>query len=233
MDGRTRAALIRRSLAIAGGASLAALAVLPVSAHAVKQVGTYSLAIGWAAEPAYSGFDNAVQVLVNDAAGKGVPDLKAGDLKVQVSLGGQTGSTLDIAPAFDPDGSFGTPGDYRADLIPTAPGSYTFHVTGSVHGTAVDQTVSAGDQTFSVVKDPSEAQFPIKLPSGTAVSQQLDRTATRLAAAQAAADNARKAAADASSSADRALVVGIVALVAGVVLGGGGVALAARRRKVA
>jgi hypothetical protein len=218
--------MIRRAAAVACGAGLAAVAVLPASAHVVQQVGTYSLAIGWAAEPAWSGFDNGVQVLVNDAAGKGVPDLAAGALKVQVSIGGKSSATLDMRPAFDPDGSFGTPGDYRADLIPTVPGAYTFHVTGNVHGTKVDQTVTAGDKTFSVVKEPSEVQFPTKLSSGNAVATQLDRTSARLATAQKAAD-------DASSAANRAMVIGIVALVAGVVLGGTGVALAMRRRRTA
>jgi hypothetical protein len=221
--GRRRAVLLRRCLALLGGASLAVLAVLPVSAHAVKNLGAYTLAIGWAAEPTYVGFDNAVEVIVTDAAGKPVNDLQPGALKVQVTAGGQTSDTKDLAPAFDPDTGLGTPGDYTVALIPTAPGAYTFHVTGDVHGTTVDQSIAASDQTFAVVTEPSADQFPTKLPSAAATSQLLDRTAARVAAAQRAAD-------DASSSATRALIIGIVALVLGVGLGGGGVLLARRRR---
>lgn len=230
--GRGRAAMLRRTTAALGGASLAALAVLPVSAHAVKQVGTYKVAIGWAAEPAYVGFDNAAEVIVSDAAGKAVDDLKAGDLKVQVSLGSNTAATKDLAPTFDPDTGLGTPGDYQAQLIPTVIGAYTFHVTGSIHGTAVDQTVTASDQTFAVVTEASDDQFPTKLLSVSALSTKLDQTASRVTAAQAATAAAKKAADDASSSANRAMIIGIVALVAGVVLGGAGATMAARRRRV-
>jgi hypothetical protein len=205
------------------GASIATLSLLPASAHAVKTAGPYTLAIGWGTEPAYVGFDNTVEVIVTDQAGKPVDDLQPGALKVQVGLGGDRSDGMDLAPAFDPDTNTGTPGDYDTPLIPTAPGAYTFHVTGSVHGTAVDQSITASDQTFAVVVEPSDAQFPAKLPSAGAMSQQLERTASRAAAAQKAAD-------DASGAANRALIVAIVALLAGVVLGGGASALARRRR---
>jgi hypothetical protein len=223
-SGRRRAAMLRRTIAIAGGATLATAIVLPASAHAVKTVGPYTLAIGWASEPTYVGFDNAVEVIATDSAGKPVTDLPAGALKVQVTIGSQKSDTKDLAPTFDPDTGLGTPGDYQVSLIPTVPGAYTFHVTGNVHGTAVDQTVTASDQTFAVVTEPSDDQFPVKLPSTSVLSTKLDQTATRLVAAQKAAD-------DASSAANRAMIIGIVALALGVVLGGGGVALAARRRR--
>jgi hypothetical protein len=214
----------RRIGAVAAGGVLAGLAVLPASAHAVVPVAPYTLAIGWAVEPSYAGNANAVEVLVSDGAGKPVTDVAAGALKVQVSLAGQTSSTKDLVPAFDADTGLGTPGDYRAQLIPTVVGAYTFHVTGDVHGNKVDKSIVAGDKTFAVVTEPSDAQFPTKVPSVSALSQLAMRDAARVAAAQKAAD-------DASSSATRALVIGIVALVAGVVLGGGGAVLAMRRRR--
>lgn len=223
--GRPRAALPRRAAALLGGAILALVAVLPASAHAVKQVGAYKLAIGWAVEPSYVGFDNAVEVIASDASGKPVGDLKPGDLKVQVSIGSEKSDSKDLAPTFDPDTGLGTPGDYQVPLIPTVVGAYTFHVTGSVHGTPVDQTVTASDQTFAVVTEPSDDQFPAKVPSSAALSTKLDATASRLAAAQ-------QAASDASSSAGRAMLIGVVALAAGVLLGGAGLGLAARRRRV-
>jgi hypothetical protein len=225
MPGRPGAALIRRTLALAGGAALAALAVLPASAHSVQKVGTYTLAIGWNVEPTYVGFNNAVEVIVSDAAGKPVNDLQSGALKAQVSVGSTTSDSMDLAPAFDPDTGLGTPGDYTSSLIPTVPGAYTFHITGDVHGTKVDQSITASDKTFAVVTEPRDAEFPVKAASIPALTTATDKTSTRVAAAQKAAD-------DASSAANRAMVIGIVALVAGVVLGGGGVALAMRRRRV-
>lgn len=223
-SGRRRAALLRRTIAIAGGATLATAIVLPASAHAVKTIGPYTLAIGWANEPTYVGFANAVEVIVTDASGKPVQDLQAGALKAQVTIGSQKSDTKDLAPGFDPDTGLGTPGDYNVPLIPTVVGAYTFHITGDVHGTAVDQTITASDKTFAVVTEPSDDQFPVKLPPTAALSTKLTQTGSRVATAQKAAD-------DASSAANRAMVIGVVALVVGVVLGGGGVALAARRRK--
>jgi hypothetical protein len=221
---RTRA--IRLAVASVGGASVAGVAVLPASAHAVVSVAPYHLAIGWAVEPAYAGASNHVEVIVTDATGKGVSDLAAGALKAQVSIGSRTSDSLDLASTFDPDTGLGTPGDYRVPLIPTVAGAYTFHVTGDVHGTKVDQSITASDRTFAVVTEPSAAQFPTKLPSENALLQLVDRTGARVLVAQSAAN-------EASSAANRALAIGIVALVAGVVLGGAGLALAMRRRSAA
>jgi hypothetical protein len=206
--------ILRRAAALLGGATLALAGVLPAAAHAVKDLGSYTVAIG---------FDNTVEVIVSDKDGKPVNDLQPGALKVQISAGDTKSDTMDLAPGFDPDSGEGTPGDYNTPLIPTAPGAYTFHVTGDIHGTKVDQTITASDQTFAVVTEPSEAQFPAKVPSTSAMSQQLQRDAARLAVAQQKAD-------DASSAATRATIIGIVALVVGVVLGGAGLLLARRRR---
>jgi hypothetical protein len=86
--------------------------------------------------------------------------------------------------AADPDfevGEWGTPGDYRAPFIPTQPGAYTFHVTGSVDGTDIDVSVRSGPKTFSDVVDPAEAMFPaVDAPStadlATKVTVQAART---------------------------------------------------------
>lgn len=214
----------RRLAALLGGAILAVVGVLPASAHAVKDLGRYTVAIGWGSEPAYVGFDNTVEVIVADKEGKPVNDLQPGALKVQVSSGDVRSDITDLAPSFDPDSGAGTPGDYDTPLIPTAPGAYTFHVTGDVHGTKVDQSITASDRTFAVVTEPTEAQFPGKLPSVAALSQQAQRESARLAAARQQAD-------DASSAATRALIVAIVALVVGATSGGAGL-LRARRHRV-
>ena len=223
LPGRRCAALLRRSVAIACGATLALAAVTTGSAHAYKKVGPYTLAIGWNTEPVYAGFSYRVLVIVTDSAGKPVNDLKPGDLRVQVSFGGQSTEVMGLDPNFDRETGLGTPGMYDTPIIPTVAGAYTFHVTGNVHGTVVDQSVGASAQTIDSVAEPSDYQFPAKLPSVGALSTKADQAVTRAAAAQKAAD-------DASSSASRAMTVGILALVAGVLLGGGGTALALRRR---
>ena len=97
---------------------------------------------------------------IKDAAGKAVTDLNDGDLKVTVSIGGQTSDALDLLNTFDPDTGLGVPGDYEAPIMPTAPGDYTFHLTGSIHGTAVDETATSSDATFNSVVDGDRHPVP-------------------------------------------------------------------------
>lgn len=211
--------------AVCAGTIAALIGVMGASAHVVQQFSSYSIAIGWLHEPTYVGVENAVQVLVKDSKDNAVNDLNAGDLKVTVTTGSQSTKSIDLQPSFDPDTGLGTPGEYDATLIPTAPGTYTFHLTGSIHGTSVDKSFTSSDKTFDDVTDPSttDVEFPNKVPAISAVSTGLQRTGARVQTAQAAAANAQDAA-------NRATVLATVALVVGVVLGGAGTALAMRRR---
>src|SRR5690349_11456021 len=115
---------IRYALVVTVLCALVLSAAAPAFAHEVRKVGKYEFTVGWGDEPAYAGFKNSVQLLLHDAAGKPVNNL--GDtLKVEVIYQGQTES-LPLESNFDPDAGVGTPGDYRAWLIPTRPGDYTF-----------------------------------------------------------------------------------------------------------
>ena len=225
-----------------GGAAIGLALVLwlatasVVTAHVVKQFGTYSVAMGWLHEPTYVGVENAVQVVVKDSAGKPVNDLASGDLKVVVSAAGQQTAALPLDPSFDEDTGLGTPGEYDAPLIPTEVGDYTLHLTGSIHGQAVDETSTSSDQTFDSVTNGSEVQFPVKLPAIGDVSALAQRVDGRATTAQSAADQAQAAASTANDAANRALMVGYVVGGAGVVFGLGGlllgfVGLRAARRK--
>src|SRR5881397_2958676 len=71
-----------------------------VSAHEERKVGSYQVAVGWADEPTYVGFKNAVEIILKDAKGK--PVLNLGDtLKVEVVFGDQKSGLLTLEPAFD------------------------------------------------------------------------------------------------------------------------------------
>jgi hypothetical protein len=228
-------------VALCAGAILAIALAGIAGAHVVQQFGPYSLATGWLHEPAYVGVDNAVQVIVKDAAGKSVDDVAASDFTVTVSTGGQTTAALPLNASFDPDTGLGVPGEYTAHLIPTAPGDYTFHLVGTIHGTKVDQSFTSSETTFDAVKGQADAQFPVKVPSGTEVSALVDRLGTRVQSAQTAADGASAtagaasaAASTASDAANKAFTVGAVVGGAGILFGLVGIALALRaRRKVA
>jgi hypothetical protein len=204
----------------AGSAMVAAVALLVIAAgaaqaHIVKTFGPYSVALGWAHEPAYLGAQNAVQVVVTDAAGKAVTDLADGDLKVVVSLGSEQTAALDLVNTFDADTGLGIPGDYEASLVPTAPGDYTFHLSGAIHGEAVDETASSSESTFDSVVTSTGAEFPAKLPSVAEIATRLDRIDGRIDALP--------------GSTAFLLGAGLGAL--GVVLGGLALALARRTRR--
>ena len=202
---------------------LVPLVASPASAHEERTVGKYHFVVGFGDEPAYQGDKNSVQLILADASDKPVTDL--GDtLKVEVSTDTAPGQTLPLAlePFFEV-GEFGTPGDYRAFFIPTRPGKYTFHFTGSIKGQKVDQRFTSSDTGFSEIEDPSKVQFPAKDPTTGQLAQRLDQQVPRLETAVA---DARK---QASDDARLALIVAIV----GVVLGLAGVVLALTRQPAA
>jgi hypothetical protein len=219
--------------ALIATAATAALLAVPgsVLGHTVQHAGSFTLEIGWQHEPTYVGDPNAVSVTITDGAGRPVIDLGADDLKVVVTTASQPSPELTFAPGFDPIEVTGPLGEYDAAIVPTAPGDYTFHVTGVIHGQAIDVTVTSGDETFDPVRETSNLQFPTKLP--------LDRIDARVAAlqgttgpSQASVDAAQAAATAAQAAADRALVVGATVGGLGLVVGLLGLAMARRAGRV-
>ena len=217
-------------------AATALLITAPAAAlgHTVQHAGSYTLEIGWVHEPTYVGEANAVSVTVRDGADRPVIDLGPDDLKVVVTTANQPSPELTFESGFDSIEMDGPLGEYDAAIVPTAPGDYTFHITGAVHGTAVDITVTSGEETFDPVRESSNLQFPTKLPSVAEIATRLDRIDGRIATlgtsgpTQASVDAAQAAATAAQAAADRALLVGSVVGGLGVVAGLLGL-LAARR----
>jgi hypothetical protein len=205
---------MRRILTTAGMVVAATLvSTAPAWAHADHTEGDLSIAVGFATEPAYADQPNAVQLLVSHAE-QPVTDLAPGDLTVEIDFGGQT-TTVGAVPEFEV-GEWGTPGDYRAPFIPSEPGKYTFHVTGTVDGEKVDFSMTSGPKTFDEVQDPANAMFPpVDAPSTADLSAKLDQATAR---ADAAAAVARSAASQARTIAILAVVVAVVALIVAVIV---------------
>jgi hypothetical protein len=209
------------ALAVVAGATIVPFLAQPATAHEERDEGKYVFAVGFGTEPAYAGQLNSVQLLLSDGSGHPVAELRSG-LEVSVSFGDQTQS-YPIEPNFEV-GEFGTPGDYRAWFIPTRPGQYAFHFTGTVNGQQVDETFRSGPRTFDDVHDPSEVEFPVKDPSVGEVAERIDREVPRLESSidevrATAASTAASASDDASSArtlAVVALAVGALGLVVGV-----------------
>jgi hypothetical protein len=233
-----------RTRKLAGGAALtvalaAALVVVPAgiaSAHEERQIGPYTVAVGFGSEPAYAGTENSVQMFLHvtksDAA---VVDLGP-TLNVAVSYGKQSMPAMTMEPDFEV-GESGTPGDYRAFFIPTRPGNYSFHFTGDIKGTKVDETFTSGPKTFSSVTDPSSVEFPAKDPTNGELGVAVQRLQTRVdgllsSQQKAAADaaSAKDAASSAKSTATIALIVGGLLGLAGIVLGAMGLSAARKAR---
>ena len=225
----------RIGIALAGATMLTIAAAGTMQAHVLKDFGTYSVALGWSVEPTYVGQINSVQVVVRDKQGKAVTDLADGDLKVVVGVGGQQSAALPLINKFDPDTGLGIAGDY------------TFHLTGTIHGQAVDETATSSDSTFNSAVEATDIQFPNKLPSLTEISTSLDRINARLSASPAPAASAaapapsadtgladavtaaQTTATQARDSASTALVVGLLVGALGVILGAAALVLVLRR----
>lgn len=170
-------------------ASIVALAMSAVvsptgHAHERKIVGQYQLVIGWGDEPAFSGMKNAVEIDLADRTGKPVTDLGGGSLSVEVIYGDQR-LTLPLRPVREPQGKF------RAWLVPTRAGTYTFHISGTVKGEALDVSSTCSDTTFACVTDVAELQFPAKDPSAGQLADRMSRGLPRAEQAASTAGVAR------------------------------------------
>lgn len=205
---------------------LLVLAAGPTWAHEQRQVGAYQLTVGWLHEPTYVGVENGVQLFIKDAKGIPVDDLgNPPSLQVTVSTGAQTSDPLTLQASFDPDTGLGTHGEFDAAIIPTTPGPYTFHFTGSINGQKLDEKFTSSDKTFDDVNAPSAIEFPNHDPTNGDLATNLGRLNPRV-------DNAVAASKSAHDKAGSATTLALVALIVGVVLGGAGLAVGvtARRR---
>jgi hypothetical protein len=204
--------MLRRALVCAGAIVAMTLASSsPAFAHAARDQQGFHFEIGWGSEPTYAGIFNSVQMIVSQG-GKPVPDV--GDtMKVEVKSGTQT-IDLPFESTFDPDSGEGTPGDYRAWIIPTSPGDYTFTLFGTIHGKRIRLSVTSGETTFDSVKDPAGVQFPVKEPAAADVQTLVTRQGARLDDSVAAA---KKSASNAKTMGLVGIVVGGLGLVVGAV----------------
>jgi hypothetical protein len=177
--------------------ALAALAIAAIgllapaaAAHEQRAEGDLEMVVGFGTEPAYAGQPNSVQIVLTHD-GQPVTDL--GDtLDVEVSFGDET-VALELEPVF------GEPGEYRAWFIPTRPGQYEFHFSGTIDGEQVDETFASGPGTFSDVENPADIQFPVQDPTNGELAERLDREASRLGEA------IERAGGDVAADAGRAL----------------------------
>jgi hypothetical protein len=193
------------SIRVRGGALAGAalvLLMLPgvVAAHEVRQVGDYQFVVGMMDEPVFTGQKSGLefQVTSGEQPVEGLEET----LEAEVTFSGET-------RALPLTARFGEPGWYQSVFFPTAAGPYTFHITGEVEGQAIDESFTAGPDTFGEVQDQTSGQFPVAFPPAGDIVRDAE------------------AGAAASTTATLALVVGGAGLVAGLIALG----LAVARRR--
>lgn len=192
--------IYRRSLRL-GLASFAAILALLASvsltaAHEHRHVGDYEITIGFLGEPAIVEEPNGLDLRVMKGEGDAATPVEglAGSLEAEVTFGGQT-RALEIRPAF------GQPGHYKSDFIPTEEGAYTFHITGTIEGTPVDESFTSGPDTFSEVSSRTTLMFPTEIEPAGAIA--------------ATASDAQDSASTAMMVAIAGVVVGALGLIVG------------------
>ena len=170
-------------------------------AHERRTVGPYQLVVGWLNEPAYLGQLNSLDLRITDTRNtQPVAGLEK-TLTADVAAGGLAPYTLTVSARF------GTAGAYNGWLMPTAPGSYTFHIKGKIDTLDVDEKFTSGPGTFGDIENTAAVQYPAKVPVADELSKKLEAI---------------------QSGVDQTRIIAIVALVLG--LAGIGAVMLFRRR---
>ena len=208
-----------RSMLVAALAGLALPIVIaaPAAAHETREVGGLTMVVGFGTEPAFENEPNAASLSLSRGED---PVVEGVELDVEVVFGDQS-TTMELEPGFVV-GAFGEPGSYEADFIPTRPGTYTFHITGTVGDQEIDEELTSGPDTFSDVNARAEASFPAADPSNAELAERLEQESARVQEQAAAASD------DASAANTLAL---IALIVGGVALGAGATSWALGRRR--
>ncbi len=192
---------IRRGMAAAIPLLLLLLTAAPVLAHEGREIAGYEVEVGFINEPVFVGGRSGLEffVIKDDKPVEGLEQT----LKAEVIVG-ETKRDLPL------NARWGEAGAYESVFIPTVAGPYTFHITGTIDGTPVDESFTSSPEGFNEVKEATAVQFPVQLA-----------TAAELQAAAAKGQ-------DAANLVMPALVIGIIALVVGLVAVG--LVLANRRK---
>jgi hypothetical protein len=167
-------------------AAMAAMAVV-VSSYAIntnvalgherRAVGPYTFVVGWINEPSYVGLLNSLDLTVTETSGgKAVEGLDK-TLKADLTYGGSSqAQPLTIAARF------GQPGKYSGYVIPTKVGDYTFHITGTIGTTSIDEKFESGPGRFGTIESTDALQYPAKVVSSSDLAARLDQLQTLVTA---------------------------------------------------
>lgn len=128
----------------------------PVTAHERRKIGDgkYEVEVGWEIEPTISNQPNAATLMIYQADGKTVVEGAEKTLRIMIAFGGGT------PKEFPLKASWGKPGYYVANIIPSRAGSYLFTFTGTLDGTPINETFESGPGRFDDVAPSDDLYFP-------------------------------------------------------------------------
>jgi hypothetical protein len=139
------------------------------AAHERRTVGPYQFVVGWLNEPAYVGLMNSLDLRVTDTRvtpAKAVEGLEK-TLTVDLQTGGLAQLPLTVTARF------GTPGAYNGYAMPTATGTYVFHIKGKVESLDVDEKFESGPGRFGDIEPTTALQYPNKVPAADELNGRL------------------------------------------------------------
>lgn len=203
---------VSRLIAAIALAIFAMQAAAPGSAlaHERRNVGKYTLVVGWLTEPSIEGQPNGIDLRIMDTATSEPVEGAEKTLKATVAFGGNAPKEFTLRARF------GQKGAYTSDIIPTRSGAYLFEFAGAINGQNVSEKFESGPGRFNDVQSPANFQFPVAVQPASELQRAANDATARAAAAESAAAEAR--------------MIGFAGIGAGVLgLLAGGVALLARR----
>lgn len=144
------------ALAVLTALALSAVSATAVLAHEERQVAGYDMEVGFINEPVFVGDKSGLEFSVMKD-GQPVEGLET-TLKAEVKVGDQH---MDLPITARED----DPGWYESVFIPTLAGPYTFHISGTIEGQAIDESFTSSPTGFNEVQDTAAGQFPIQFPA--------------------------------------------------------------------
>lgn len=147
---------MKRYLLLGSMALLAALLSLTfapssAAAHSVRLVGKYMFVVGFLNEPAFINQQNSIDLTICNGTCEYTPEntLKNGVVDLEKTLKAEVSMEKATPLALPLETRWKQPGKYSSYFVPSQSGNYTFHITGTINGTQVDEKFTSGPGSFS------------------------------------------------------------------------------------
>jgi hypothetical protein len=183
-------------LTIVAALATLVLVVPAASAHEERQVGPLTFLVGFTPEPAVAGQPIAVEMDITRGTDRVIlTDKQLKNVAVHLFAGKLAGAkpvdadykTLPNQPMPLHATPWIAPGHYETEsFIPTSTTTYTVHVASKPgalpNGFQLNEVFVSGPDTFGPVENPTDMQFPVKVPTNIELAQANKTSAEDMAA---------------------------------------------------